>query len=407
MMTWRLLIPIGSIVVLFAGIPSIAVDDVRFEAEQIFPVDPRQTHAPGIVECANGDLIASWYRGTEGPEEDASIHGARKKKGESKWSEPFLLVDRKGFGDCNTCMMIDGQKRLWLFWPTIIGESWESSLMNYAVSTDYENEGPPRWDRTEIMLLKPADFKEEALALMGDRKIRPPRGAIKFGDDPQREKLNDPLYQRLGWAPRCKPTVLPTGRILLPLYTDTWAISIMAISDDGGENWYASKPLIGFGNIQPTVLRRNDGTLIAYMRENGGSRHIRVSESSDDGITWGPVGESELPNFGSGIDALRLANGNWLMVYNDKGRVSLVVSISEDEGKTWKFTRHLELHAAGRYHYPAVIQSPDGTIHTIYSTFIAPDPATAKPDQNGKIPEFVDKGIKHAAFTEAWIRAGD
>ena len=386
---------------------AVADDAPAFSAEQIFPVNPRQTHAPGIVECPNGDLLASWYLGSEGSEGDASIHGARKKKGESKWSDPFPLVDRKGFGDCNTCMTIDSEKRLWLFWPTIIGKSWESSLMNYAISTDYEHDGPPKWDRMEIMLLKPADFKEDVLALLGDRKLRPPRDASIFGEDPQREKLNDPLYQRLGWAPRCKPTVLPSGRILLPLYSDTWGISIMAVSDDAGKNWYASKPLIGFGNIQPTVLRRKDGSLIAYMRENGGKRHIRTSESTDDGITWSPVSESELPNFGSGIDAVRLANGHWVMIYNDKGRVSLVVSISEDEGKTWSSTRHLELHQAGRYHYPAIIQAPDGMIHAIYSTFIAPAPGTVQPDKNGKIPEFVDKGIKHAAFNEAWIKAGD
>ena len=98
--------------------------------------------------------------------------------------------------------------------------------------------------------------------------------------------------------PRCKPTILPSGRILLPLYSDTFSIGIMAVSDDGGDHWYASKPLIGVGAIQPTVLRRDDGTLVAYMRENGVTEHIRVSESKDDGITWGPVGVIDLPNPG-------------------------------------------------------------------------------------------------------------
>ena len=63
-------------------------------------------------------------------------------------------------------------------------------------------------------------------------------------------------------------------------------------------------------------------------------------------------------------------------------------------------------HAAGRYHYPAVIQGRDGRIHAIYSCFIAPEKkpvktAAAKPDQ------ITLKGIKHATFNEAWIRAGD
>ena len=62
----------------------------------------------------------------------------------------------------------------------------------------------------------------------------------------------------------------------------------MALSDDEGSTWYASKPLIGFGNIQPTVLRRDDGTLVAYMRENGALNRIRVAESKDDAVYLGP-----------------------------------------------------------------------------------------------------------------------
>jgi len=203
-----------------------------------------------------------------------------------------------------------------------------------------------------------------------------------------RERLGDKLYQRLGWQPRCKPTLLPSGRILLPLYSDTFSFSIMAISDDDGQNWRAGKPLIGFGNIQPAVLRRADGTLVAYMRENGPRDRIRVAESQDDGVNWGPVGVSNLPNPGSGLDGIRLANGHWLLVYNDttEGRRSLAVSISTDEGRTWRKTRHLEKHETGAYHYPAVIQGADGLIHVIYSYFV----------EGGKT-------MKHAAFTENWV----
>ncbi len=83
-----------------------------------------------------------------------------------------------------------------------------------------------------------------------------------------------------------------SGRILLPLYSDTFSFSIMAITDDGGQTWQASQPIMGFGGIQPAVMRRNDGTLVAYMRENGYTGHIRVCESKDDGMSWGPVTEA-------------------------------------------------------------------------------------------------------------------
>jgi predicted neuraminidase len=166
----------------------------------------------------------------------------------------------------------------------------------------------------------------------------------------------------------------------------------MAISDDEGVTWFASKPLLGFGAIQPAVLRRDDGTLVAYMRENGYTGHVRVCESADEGMTWGPVGVSELVNPGSGLDGVRLKNGHWVLVHNDtaEGRNRLAVSLSKDEGRTWAASRHLEDQPNGSYHYPCVMQSSDGMIHSVYSYFC----------KDGK-------SMKHASFNEEWILHGD
>lgn len=363
-------------------------------AELVFPLHGQHNHAPGIVEYSNGDLLVSWYRGSgERSADDVAVYGARRKQGQSQWSEAFLLVDTPHFPDCNTCMMIDRQDRLWLFWPTILANTWESCLTNYLTSSNYLGPGAPQWGCQGLVLIKPADFSTEANAQLDKlvEKFSPllnneAREEIAEG----RRKLSDKLYQRLGWQPRCKPTVLPSGRILLPLYSDTFSISIMAVSDDDGKTWYASKPLLGFGAIQPAVLRRDTGELVAYMRENGIEQRIRVATSKDDGITWGPIVASDLPNPGSGLDGVRLANGHWLLVYNDttRERNSLAVSISDDEGATWKWTRHLEAQPSGSYHYPAVIQGRDGTIHAVYSYFV----------EGGK-------SMKHAAFNEAWVQA--
>lgn len=363
-------------------------------AELIFPLHPQHNHAPGIVECPNGDLLVSWYRGSgERSADDVAVLGARRRQGEASWSAPFLLADTPGFPDCNTALFIDRQKRLWLFWPLILANSWESCLTCYRVASDYTGEGAPKWEWQGVIPLKPEDFEAEMVRGLQDRMKRfdlpLPRA---LAEEQVKKLLADKLHQRLGWQPRCKPTVLRSGRILLPLYTDTYSVSLMAISDDEGKTWYASKPLAGFGNIQPAVLERRDGTLVAYMRENGPLRRIRVAESQDGGRSWGPVGVLDLPNPGSGLDAVRLANGNWVLIYNDttKGRSSLAVSLSDDEGRSWKWTRHLEKHADGRYHYPAIIQGRDGTIHAVYSYFVP-----------------TGKSMKHAAFNEAWLRQGD
>lgn len=369
---------------------------LNYSAEQVFPFNPQHNHAPGIAELADGELIVSWYRGSgERTADDVIVLGARRKAGDSKWSSPFLMADTPGFPDCNTTMMTDAKGRLFLFWPVIIANSWESCLTHVKVCDDPSGEGAPKWNRDDTILLKPDDFSPDAIKAVDELLAKPP---VPFSEKQlsviadAKMKLSQKLYQRMGWQPRCKPTVLPSGRILLPLYTDTFSISIMAISDDGGATWFAGKPTLGFGAIQPTVLRRDNGTLVAYMRENGYTGHIRVAESTDDGLSWGDVGVSELINPGSGLDGVRLKNGHWILVHNDtqSGRNKLAVSLSADEGATWTKSRHLEDQPAGSFHYPCVIQTSDGLIHCVYSYFC---------DEG--------KTMKHAAFNEDWILAGD
>ncbi len=365
----------------------------QHSAELIFPLNAQHNHAAGVVECPNGDLLVSWYRGEgERSSDDVAVYGARRRAGQEAWSEPFVMTDTPGFPDCNTCMMIDRNGRLQLFWPLVIANSWESCITKQLTSTDYTSDGSPKWEWESLVLLKPADFAPAANAEL-DKLVEKYkllltdefRAEIAEG----RKKMADKLFQRLGWQPRCKPTVLPSGRILLPLYSDTYSLSIMAISDDDGKTWYASEPLLGFGAIQPAVVRRDNGELVAYMRDNGIENRIQSAVSKDDGLTWGPVTAMEFANPGSGLDAVRLANGHWALIYNDEreGRNRLAVSISDDEGKTWKWKRMLEEKPEGSFDYPAIIQGKDDVIHAVYSY-----------DGDG------GETMKHVAFNEAWVQ---
>jgi len=362
-------------------------------AELIFPLHPQHNHAPGLAELKSGELIASWYRGSgERTADDVAVWGARLKPGSTAWSESFLLADTPGFPDCNTALMADAEGRLFLFWPVIIANTWETCLTRMRVSDQPGGAGAPVWNRDETILLKPDDFSVEAVRVLDETlallPALPPQKMASINE--ARERLSQKVWQRLGWQPRCKPTVLSSGRILLPLYTDTFSLSIMAISDDGGQTWFAGKPLLGFGAIQPTVLQRSDGTVVAWMRENGFTGHVRYAESSDEGVSWGPVLVSNLPNPGSGLDGVRLRSGRWLLVHNDavEGRGRLAVSLSDDEGRTWKWKRLLEDMSEGSAHYPCVIQARDGRIHVVYSYFV----------KDGK-------SMKHTVFSEAWLES--
>ena len=157
------------------------------------------------------------------------------------------------------------------------------------------------------------------------------------------------------------------------------------------------------GNIQPSLVRKNDGALVAFMRNAGpGPRRFFVSVSANRGLTWSVPRLTNLPNPNSAAEVIRLSDGEWVLVYNDteKGRNSLAVSVSDDEGKSWRWTRHLERANAGaeapQFHYPSIIQTKDGMIHVSYSYFLENLPEGA-----------ARKAIKHATFNLDWVKAAD
>ena len=141
-----------------AGTSAWVQDTPLHEAELIFPLEHWHNHASMVVEAANGDLLACWFHGSgERTADDVVIRGARLKKGAKTWSEPFLLADTPDYPDTNATMFIDPRQRLWLLWPTILANEWHTALMKYKISSDYQREGPPRWETSEVLHVTPGD----------------------------------------------------------------------------------------------------------------------------------------------------------------------------------------------------------------------------------------------------------
>src|SRR5712664_2353152 len=141
---------------LFLGSSLWSAEKPLYEAELIFPLEHWHNHASCIVETPNGDLLVCWFHGSgERTADDVKIEGARKRKGASGWSERFTMADTPGYPDTNCCLLIDPQGRLWLFWPTILANRWETALMKYRVSSDYHHDGPPTWEVNEVLHVTP------------------------------------------------------------------------------------------------------------------------------------------------------------------------------------------------------------------------------------------------------------
>lgn len=416
---------------------------------EIFPLLNQHVHGSTIVEQSNGDLLAAWFQGSgERWADDVAIMGARLKVGKETWSKTFLMADVPKFPDINPILFIDTQNRLWLMWYTVIANQWETSLPKYRISENYmTQEGPPEWTWQDVLYVKPGDPAERGIQ-PGDRFVKSVERQIKEytdyisqsngslnlitssladrwkaelltkarGEDMMRrgrlvdssgqsteQQLGYPYFRRMGWQTKNKAVIIDKNRIIVPLYSDGFSFSLMAITDDGGLTWQFSEPLVAPGNIQPSIAKKADGTLVAYMRDNGPPpKRLHVSTSTDKGLTWSPVRDSKLPNPGSGADVVTMRNGHWVLAYNDTedGRHSLAISISTDEGKSWEYTRHLELdirerNIATRSAYPSIIQGRGDMLHVVYSYH--------HNDRKGA----PNKTIKYATFNEAWVMQGD
>ncbi len=385
-------------------------------SQLIFPAEHWHNHGSCIIETPRGDLLVCWFHGSgERKADDVRIEGARLRRGSSTWSPRFTLADTPDHPDTNCSFFRAPDGRLWLVWPAILANLWESALLKFRATDDFDRPGPPRWQQDGVIHIKPGpEFDQTIEQWLPHAEASLASASLPPADLEEvrrylavmREKASDKLYRRLGWMTRAHPHVLDSGRIILPLYHDGFSFSLMAVSDDLGATWKTSTPLIGGGNIQPVLARRRDGTLVAHMRDNGPApARVHVSESSDDGLSWSPVRDSDIPNPGSGTDLIVLADGRWVFIGNDteSGRHRLAVLLSEDEGRTWPHRRYLENDPpgplAGQYHYPSIIQARDGSLHATYSHHLS----TRRPlplDAHGKPAH---SSIKHAHFNVAWI----
>ena len=415
--------------------------------EHIFPLQSQHCHGSSIVELPNSDLLTVWFQGSgERTADDVAIMGSRYDHKNQKWEEPFVMADVPGFPDINPVVFIDPQSRLWLVWYTVMAYQWESSILKYRISDNYlQSPGAPEWKWQDVIHIKADGNASDGIG-RNDEYVRTlerkydayyqelvssgllnedgsgpvtkemweaaknhymeiARGMnlVSNGTDTNengeriRTRLGFPLMRRIGWQTRNKPLFIG-NRMILPLYSDGFDHSLIAITDDSGSTWHFSEPIVGAGNIQASLAAGKDSSITAFMRDNGPPpKRLMKSISADGGKTWSTVEDSDIPNPGTAADVVVLKSGKWAIVHNDieEGRHRLSVWLSEDEGKTWPHRKILVDGMPGsmtRGHYPAIIQGSDGTIHISYTNQVA------SPDGESEI-----KNIAHAALSEKWL----
>ena len=398
-----------------------AAAPVFFE-ELVFPPEPMHNHSSSIVETPNGDLLVAWFHGRgEKTDDTLVINGARRRKDADKWSNPFVMADNQNLPDQNSVLYIDPDGRLYLWWISSLANTRETYLLQYRTATAYEADGPPTWEWNDTIMCRPknlvavmdkisagVDAKFDKMFDFEEKYRKRLEHGLRMAriDDTYMTDWQDRVWGRLTgmltWMPRCQPIMLSDNRMMIGLYSDVYCTSLSCFTEDGGKTWEYGEPMADYGLIQPAFIQKKDGTIIAYGRDKGPLRYIRVAESTDGGLTWGNFHDLKIRNPESSVSVTKLQNGHWILLCNDldgrdgrHGRSRLTAYISDNEGATWKWRRNIEdnhrppddnPHAS----YPTVIQTRNGMIHVTFTY-------TPKPNET----------IKHVWFNEEWVKEGE
>jgi predicted neuraminidase len=290
---------------------------------------------------------------------------------------------------------------------------WLSRQQNGAWTPSVETANGVQTDGTRHPTWNPVLFQPKEGPLMLFYKVGPNpeqwSGEMKTSDD--HGKTWSParrLPEGILGPIKNKPVQLPNGDILCPSSNETqekpskWSVHFER-SSDLGSTWQKIGPVndgVQIQAIQPSILFLGEDRLLALGR----SRQNQVFEvrSQDSGRTWEPMTLGSLPNNNSGTDAVTLADGRHLLVYNHTTptpprwggpRSPLNIAISNDAA-SWQAALVLEDEKGAEFSYPAVIQSADGMVHITWTwkrqrirhAVINPDLLTLTPMPDGNWP---------------------
>lgn len=298
--------------------------DFIFEKDRPF----KECHASTLIYLDNDGYMIAWFGGTKEGWDDVGIWLSRGKPG--NWDKPRQVVKVRDDAHWNPVLFKEDNGKIHLYFK--VGKyisSWET----WEITSEDNGE---TWSQPKELVL-------------GDKGGRGPV--------------------------RNKPIVLSNGAWLAGAsFEDSkgdeyWNVFVDR-SEDNGKTWVATPYLkldredfSGKGVIQPTLWESLPGHIHMLVRSTNGK--IYRSDSEDYGETWNELYSIDMPNNNSGIDVVKLQNGNLVLVYNPVSenwgsRALLNIAISYDNGYNWPKKLALESgNAPEEYSYPAIISHGD------------------------------------------------
>jgi len=317
--------------------------------QDIHPQDPNYpgVHVASLVKAPNGDLLYSFYAGSQEGADDVKTYMSRLSVGSKEWQAPRVVFDEPNQPDGNAVLWADGHTT-YLFFSTIRGGGWTDADLRLIRSADSGYTwSQPEWVRHEW-----------------------------------------------GWLFGTRPFRMSNGEVIVPIYSEArWAAGWYIPADDY-TTWIpypsaddAEWPRSPNGAIQPATVELDPGHLLAYLRTRDGL--IYRTESFDYARTWTPALPTSLPNNNARVALLKLDSGKLLLAYNPltAGRHVLRLALSSDNGQTWGPGVNVEAAEPGtEFSYPYLLQTGDGMVQLGYT--------------------HRRETMRHLVFNEAFVSAG-
>ncbi len=315
-------------------------------------------HAATLVETPHG-ILAAFFGGTHERHPDVCIYTALLT--ESGWSRPRCVADG-----------VEG--------PDTRHPTWNPVLFR-----------PRRPDGTPAPLMLFYKVGPSPKSWWGMLKTSTDDGQTWSPPSRLPDGLLGPIKNKPVQLPPSARS--PMGRIISPTSIEGpdigWRV-YFELSHDLGQTWRKTALVEappGVGAIQGSILIHPDGRLQALGRTRD-TWLLWTTWSLDSGETWSPLELLDLPNCNSGTDAVTLADGRHLLVYNhsnvNKIRWPLNLAVSDD-GLHWQAAALFDTEPTGQYSYPAMIQASDGLVHVAYTwkrermKHVSLDPGSLRP----------------------------
>jgi predicted neuraminidase len=335
-----------------------ASDQPFFASQFVSGGSTKFVHSATAADIGEGRIRAFWLAGAREGHHDVAIFTSLFDPDTRTWSpeRPAIALDwvrrhlaRNVIALGNPVAMQHEDGRLFLWFVSVSIGGWSGSAINMTVSHD----AGETWEPPLRLVTSP--------------------------------------FLNISTLVRQPPFTFVDGTIGLPVYHECMGIFAELLRlDSNGRVLHKQRLTWGRSTLQPKIVPRNEKEATGFLRRAGSApRQVLGLQTADGGLTWSSPRALDLPNPGAPIAAVRLDSGEVKIIFNNtqKNRINLTLATSPDDGDSWQTIRTIDGHdepgAAQDVSYPALVQTPSGDFHLLYTA-----------DQTH---------IRHVHFNRAWL----